>query len=428
MLRNETIDSFIVNDSEMYAKNIIPLHECAFFSNHVYQDTFPLLPGWSILYSIEDATGYKGNIYVKDLLTETAKVVIAHRGTVPTNTGDMLNNIDYVLGKVPSQCSSMFYYIGQEGFRKLDIIYDEDPTFPKNYDHTTPYTEDNPKLKYISYVSTGHSLGGLLSDCFTALTDCTFQSVTFENPGSKLLARNVLTEMLRLPENLIAERLNKMRSICQAYQAGVNAINTCQEQAGRTFRFQKLDYQYTLNSLGLMAFPPSHTFASDFTFLVGYTLDQHSMEKISVYVNQGRSVVEISNPVGIHEGYIQYVNPQNKDYWDGYLEKMWSSPSVLAEAMRLKYADEKEFITHGYQLITLVYEELLKHRGYTAEISRDYSLCEVVNKPVNEKMFYPELCLFNSWQFKTDKQVIKDFVLVDKKTFEDESQSRCTII
>ena len=93
----------------------------------------------------------------------------------------------------------------------------------------------------------------------------------------------------------------------------VNIINTCNEQTGRTFRINKLDYTYELNLLGVMAFPPSPSYLSNFTYTIDNTIDQHRIVKIEEYFRVNKPIIEINNPVGFQAGYIEYVNPENRD-------------------------------------------------------------------------------------------------------------------
>lgn len=97
---------------------------------------------------------------------------------------------------------------------------------------------------YSQIESTGHSLGAVIAEVLGG-------TVTFENPGSKNICKQVIIQnRLDMGETsaeasiganqYIAERAQKSVS----YNADVNMINTCNEQLGKVFRLVDLPYSH----------------------------------------------------------------------------------------------------------------------------------------------------------------------------------------
>lgn len=314
--------------NELNTNSSITIQECAFFSMHVYDDTTPPPEGWTILYSHHGDDGYKGNIYVKDLLTTNAKVIVAHRGTVLTEAGDIRNDIQVAKGKIPGQCETMLWNMNQEGFRLLDAVYDEDPDYHPVEDPTSPDDpEPNPKRKFISYASTGHSLGAVLSDCYSALNRCAFPSFTFENPGSKPAVQKILIDLLSLPVDMVLELMNEMYQICFAYQAGVNIVNTCNEQVGKVFQL-KLPVNYYVTGAE-MPLPDeiSVLYYLNLYYLCYSLRDQHKIENIYNHIKSDGDMIYVNEfPYGCNGGYAAYLDLQSREeYWKNYILICWDT-------------------------------------------------------------------------------------------------------
>ena len=394
MLRNNFYESIGVNQSN---SNELPITvaECAEFSLLIYDKNPVTPPGWELFSSLDDpSTGYRGFCYARDLLTKNARLVYVYRGTV-LNFENIVGDIQLALGHVPLQFKSVEDLL-VEVYLKISELYK-----PKEY---------HELLFDLKYIHTGHSLGGILADLGAGMYS---PSVTFENPGSKPLIRKMLASK-GSSEYAIEEYLKIKKDNCFAYQGGVNIINTCNEQTGRTFRFDKLDYTYKLNFLGVMAFPPSPSYLSNFTYSIDNTIDQHLIENIKKYLMKGNSVTEINNPMGFQAGYIEYVNPENKDYWIGFFEGVWNSDSLLAKAIRLKYENLDEFKTHGFQQLTLLYNELIKNS---------------ILQPSDEKLFHPQFNLFSKQGNDQEiEKIINEFTIVEKANKQDSSYTPPCIV
>ena len=100
-------------------------------------------------------TGYFGRAYVNH---DTSEVFYAHRGTEFSSVNDLSNDLQIATGKTPDQVSS------------AETFYND---FNKNYVFGATYNE----------YSTGHSLGGNISNVFGAINK--IPSMTFDAPGDK---------------------------------------------------------------------------------------------------------------------------------------------------------------------------------------------------------------------------------------------------
>jgi hypothetical protein len=367
---------------------------CAELSNDIYNPGYFIPPGWNLLHFYEDgSTGYKGAFYTRNLLTTNAQILIVNRGTVP-NISNIIGDIQIALGHVPLQINSLNKFI-VDAVTKLTKIYKPDDK--EENDHLD-------MMRYLQTITTGHSMGAILAD-YIGLSAT--QTITFENPGSKPIIQSALIRF-GYSADMVSSALNRLKSSCRAYQAGVNIINTCNEQVGRTFRVSPVDYEYKLNMAGLLLFPPPPDYQANLTYTIDYLRDQHSIAKLAKYITTARATIEVLNPIGFQAGYIEYLNPANKNYWDGYLHKIWTSDSTLAAGIRLKYNnDENAFKKVSYQELTYIYQKVSKGNLY--------------DQP-NEKLLNTSLNLFKPTPKDTDK-IIEEFTLVEKPT-----PSRCSVM
>lgn len=378
--------------NELNTNSFITVDECAFFSMHVYEDMKPLPEGWSILHSHSSADGYKGNVYARDLLTENAKVVFAHRGTVFTIAGDICNDIQLALGYVPSHVNTMYEHLFSEGYRKLDKIYDGHLDL----------------IGKVSVISTGHSLGAILSDCFAAQGYSPCPSVTFENPGSKLIVEKVIKDILGYPPKQVLPKLNEVSQSCFAYQAGVNVINTCNEQLGKTFRIKNMDYDYQS-----AFFPVPSSYLLNPFYLMRNTFDQHRIEAIYKKITSPEfNVDEIINPTGFNEGYVDYLDEKNFRYWKTYLDIVWKQHTEIHD----QYENEEIYIVRSLAKLNEI-QKIAK---------------EPVFGPPAEKLFSNSFVMFGQHQRETpEDQLLDDFVVVERKLREAkkaDSSSYCAVM
>lgn len=94
---------------------------------------------------------------------------MVNRGTV-INIENITGDIQTALEHIPLQCKSARSLITTVSENLIKIYKDRESLLP-----------------FLRLVHTGHSLGGILADCNAIIG---VHSITFENPGSKRIARN----------------------------------------------------------------------------------------------------------------------------------------------------------------------------------------------------------------------------------------------
>ena len=375
MLRNNFYSSIGVNQS---STNELPITvaECAKFSSLIYDEKPVTPPGWELLHLYDDPiTGYRGACYVRDLLTINTKLLYVHRGTV-LNFANIVGDIQLALGHAPVQCDSAVELI-KIIIEKIKIIY----------------KDKNDLLPLIRNLHTGHSLGAILSDyCAGGGVD----SITFENPGSKPIIRMVL-EQKGFSEDNIKNYLARLSTYCNAYQGGVNIINTCNEQTGRTFRIylQKDDYDYEAGNGAY--FPVPSSFLLNLFYVIGNTSDQHKIEKIVKKFNSADFMCEqILNPIGVNAGYVEYLDEKNRVYWNNYFTAVWDKNPKIHEEYE---NDVNKYMIWSYAKLNKIQQEAKS----------------ILIAPPKEKMFNNTFVLFNPEQEKED-EFLKSFVMVENKS------------
>ena len=368
---------------QVIAKNKSIVSECAALSLDVYRDAGrpPLPHGWTLFKYKEYSTGYAGACYVKNHPHPT-HIVIAHRGTVPTSLPDLLDDYVLAINAIP-----LLHYKSMSDFFSL--------VSKKLYEVT--YSREI--LKNTVFVVTGHSLGAVLADLTGTLANF-YPTITFENPGTKKMIKQGYKNM-GATDKEIAVVLSVLNQTCRTYQAGVNLINTCNEQLGRTFRIQDVIYKWP----NILEFPMSSSFALNKFYMTHYSLDQHSIDKIADQLKSNYQAIEISNPIGFKAGYIEYLDKSHKDYWKKYFDIMWdNNPGKTPEFYDnfIKYCfNELEKIQKEAMGINLMIENL------------------------------PSLNNSSTLFGKRDKQVddiINEFVIIERPDISNESASRCTIL
>lgn len=314
-LLNKSIEVFkkkshLLQDS--YESTLGSPADFAAFCLDVYggDDRPPLPAGWT-KYKSFGFDGYAGALYyqkviITDELAEDSlnggyNIIVAHKGT--DNLNDVLEDIrlyfDHLLVRlkfIPQILEKVFDEFCKEHLKEYEGIHE--------------------------VVHTGHSLGSIYADFFTA-KDCANSSVTFENPGSKSALE------LAVKSGLVDDfYLKNFASYAfRSYLADVNVINTCQEHIGTVYKLN-LPYDY----YGVIPQPPlpekiSPSVQTNSHYIFGYTFgNQHKIANIYNYLKQGNAGYQITNhPDDIQKGYAAYLDyDQRKEYWDGYIEACWN--------------------------------------------------------------------------------------------------------
>jgi hypothetical protein len=394
--------------------------ECAALSLDVYmhKDRPPLPSGWTLFRYQEYPNDYAAACYVKNDPNPT-QVVFAHRGT-QINFNNVKDDLEISLGKIPETLKSVYSFLN-ETYKLFSEKYPGD------------------KSRYTTFAITGHSLGGVLAElCITYNYSILsfFPIITFENPGSKPLIIKYYKDQ-GVADTYIEFVLSNTLRNCRNYVAGVNLINTCNDQVGRTFRINTPDYEvYTpLEPFGTPSFPPPPAYFLNLLYMGAYTLEQHEMKKILGYLMEGRSVIEVDNPIGFQAGYIEYLNPLNTKYWDNFFKKVWDAAPLI----HLKYHDYEEFKIHCYSELTPVYEtaKAMKHAlteqgneilpAFPNESVNQY----IPSRQTSEKSFSPQLNLFKEKvnNPRIDDDIINEFTLVEKEVAQEEPRrTTCSVM
>jgi hypothetical protein len=197
-----------------------------------YETRLALPEGWKLLttaFNISKANGYFGAAYWHP---ENQQVVIAHRGTDPTNLGALWTDLKGVLfNHYVSQMESASTF-ARKVFEVLrEVNQEKGPIFQVFF--------------------TGHSLGGWLAQITTftmkylqiegntfVKSDTVPQSyhphtVVFDSPG----CRNMLSQMTdKFDVRLDGSSIDIEHLDITSYLSAPNRINTCNEHAGTVYR------------------------------------------------------------------------------------------------------------------------------------------------------------------------------------------------
>lgn len=194
--------SFHVNKAEVVKLITVrpPTHsECFTFAQLAYKNeselkTVTLPEGWTFVKAIQcPDTGYFGAAFTH---TPSNSIVIAHRGTDPTNTGAILADIELGEGLHPKQ------YIAAKRLWK-------------------EFLDDKNKANVLH---TGHSLGAFLAELFAAHDE--YYCVTFDSPG----IRNVLELRMKFTRDRIHD------VFVTSYVSDPNIVNTLHGHVGLCLR------------------------------------------------------------------------------------------------------------------------------------------------------------------------------------------------
>lgn len=409
--------------SKMTPQNLPSFIECAAFSADVYYDPSdphkPNLPeGWKRFKDSYNSTDdYRGACYVKEF-NGIPTVIIANRGTVPGfDTIGTLIAASQIMREMALQQFLSAQHFLMECFGKLGKKYGDE------------------KLSQSTLFFTGHSLGGVLSDFLTNFLlnsvmseEGRLKSITFENPGSK---PNIIAYLKEHGFNeLIPKIILQLSNICEAYQADVNLINTCNEQIGNVFRLN-LPYDYYASPGPISPNDISELFYKNDYYLLGYLLDQHSITNSLAYLKKGGNITGVDNhPHGVFNGYIAYLDQDTrKEYWLNYFKTCWEVDPML----RIRYLNNfDDFYESAKKNLREIQEiAIASLPSVTAKES------QVLNKPVNDLnpkvISTSQLGFFNEKnieELKKEDDIESDFVFINKDDSDEyiDPKKRCSIM
>lgn len=314
------IDESSVDVAEYALQQVASVYECACLAHDVYYDANdpkrpPLPHGWvRFLDSKMFANPYFGACYIKN--TPNAPVIVyAHRGTDPTVIGTVLNALKIANETLPDQVNCAGRFIKLVG-EKLEEKYKNENREP-------------------AFINVGHSLGAVLSDFITMTYFPNSPSITFENPGSKKIIKDVQIKKAQndgIPPYKINEMLQELDyeilpSTMRAYQGNVNLINSCNAQSGKTYRLD-LPYKFNLPASEMRIMTENPLLNTNY---LAYTLQQHGIDGICDYLKTGKKITQVdSQPVGFNQSYAEYLNYANrKAYWDDYQKTIWQGSQYI---------------------------------------------------------------------------------------------------
>lgn len=205
----------------------------ASFSKFAYEGSTFVLPqswsnaGWDVILQGNRTDGYHGKVFVKvDSATNTAtELVIAHRGTEPTDVNDLLADVQLALTATAQQVNESETFFGEAQSAYLQYLNDEGITGGSFNTITT---------------NVGHSLGGYLAihaaDHMEDQTPNSGKAIVFDNPASGLTSTNATID-------------NYLNHANHINKAGGNHLGTIYRIQDRDFRFSSEDKASIVNTM-----------------------------------------------------------------------------------------------------------------------------------------------------------------------------------
>jgi len=275
----------------------ISSYDYAIFSKFVYgESTISLPDGWEIYNTspIESDSGYAGQAYIN---RSTGEVVIAHRGTEPTTTGDLIADLQLALDAIPTQYTNDLTNFVSQVKAQMTI--------------------EGLNTNGISY--TGHSLGGVLAQLSVIEEfkngNTSAQAVVFDSPGVTLdMVGEILSYSL---DPSLASSMNITN-----YLTAPNLVNTTN------------DHDFGTDIRIYPDYDPDSTLGMPFSYasyLIDYTLQQHDMLGIIAQFSTetGEPIASSSVTSWPSSGYDYFTSyDQNPHYWDVYFAKVGLSDSL----------------------------------------------------------------------------------------------------
>lgn len=321
----------------------------------------PLPDGWEELFYELDSNipngQYFARVYAFNLnaTNENSEIVIAHRGTLPSSPGNIWSDLLAVLTLPPAQIDAAASLL-----KKIQSdLHKFHPT------------------KTFRYTMTGHSLGAVIAELLMArvlarhlyekndIDDFMMSSITFEGPGTKAIIKHDLA-LSFYDQSIIKKTLDIVYDWCYGYSADTNLINSCNEQAIRSFPVLPYTYNYFYDDNEPL--PPEEIgpgYATNLYFFFCYTLDQHQMSEIYKKMNFSHCLrlnevkQQSSDNYGFQATYNAYLDPNSRrKYWDKYLEKCWVfNVSSIQERYRGDYA---RFVERSYEILQNLHQDSYK--------------------------------------------------------------------
>lgn len=248
-------------------------------------------------------------------------IYIAHRGTI-LSFENLIDDLLIALGKAPrtfeSNAKPFIEYVKKQVSSKL------------------------PQKKISVINHTGHSLGAILAELFVALGSDSYSvsGRTFESPGSKPIIKDLMNQG-KLPRDALA----RTQSLVTIYNADVNVINSCNEQA-TDLRAYLCSVGYDFSSIQSI-FPVSIAY-----YLTKFTPDQHSMLKMYRFM-QGTVHWETfpQDVAGLGYGYSfykKYQDYRHRYYWDAALKIYWDTNLDIQKQYHGDYGAYRSFMLKTY--------------------------------------------------------------------------------
>lgn len=190
----------------------------------------------------EQRHGYYGVAYYKiDPVTQTAEMVIAHRGTCLSNIdpyGNIVADIEIAKQQEPK-------ILREAAFRYVNKLFNHD--FYAS-DLTQTFEINGYPITKITH--TGFSLGGIIAGASAAMSNTPMHAVTFDAPG---------IGSLDIDRTAIADRITNIVTV-------PNIVNTCNQHVGKIKQLTtyagntdlEVDYEMEFNNLGLMEEEPAY--------------------------------------------------------------------------------------------------------------------------------------------------------------------------
>lgn len=108
-------------------------------------------------------------------------------------------------------------------------------------------------------------------------------------------------------------------------QSHIHFINSFNTQIGNVYRMINKPYKYELIPDSILRNPLDVPGSYRNTYYFRYGFDQHTIDGMIDYLAKDGVITADTNPVGLKNGYIEYLNPQrNQLYWHQYFQCGWN--------------------------------------------------------------------------------------------------------
>ncbi|WP_375359410.1 hypothetical protein [Candidatus Tisiphia endosymbiont of Neophilaenus lineatus] len=182
--------------------------------------------GWNVLCNSADYANTNQYSYKSVALinAKTKEIHITSAGTKP-NKDDILDDIRITFAYTPNKLEPLQNFVN----KVIELV------------------GGNEKVQEYTFSTSGHSLGGIISD----LTSCEIgsrgfsfdKSVTFDNPGSKEVVQYAIRN--NLFTGTVQTTIDELSEHCEVYNAKPNFINTTNTQLAKKIHLLVPDNKYT---------------------------------------------------------------------------------------------------------------------------------------------------------------------------------------